>query len=296
MTGAEVGSVARLWRFPVKSMGGEPLEKVELGRSGLVGDRAYALIETGSGKVVSAKNVKSFPGLLQCRAAFVEPPVPGRDLPPVRIRLSDGATVTSGTREADRALSAHFGRDVTLARSAPDDFTIDQYHPDIEGADPAGHRDTTVESKLGAASFSAAGVASPVAAGAFFDLFPLSVVTTGTLERLQELHPQSRFDPRRFRMNAIVETRQAGFPENAWVGRELAIGDTARIKVAKPDTRCVMTTLAQDDMPDDPDILRALTQHNMLEVRPGKRFPCAGVYAVVMTPGTLRAGDRVTLV
>ena len=295
-TSAAAGSVARLWRFPVKSMRGEPLETVELGKGGLVGDRAYALVETDSGKVVSAKSVKSYPGILDCRAAFVEAPVPGRALPPVRIILPTGRSVTSGTHDADRALSAHFGRDVTIARSAPDDFTIDQYHPDIEGADPAGHRDATVASKLGSAYFAAAGRPSPVAVGAFFDLFPLSVVTTATLDRLQEIRPESRFDPRRFRMNVIADTEQKGFPENAWVGRELAIGDTARIKVAAPDARCVMTTLAQDGLPNDPEILRTLTQHNRLTLGPGRRLPCAGVYAVVTAPGTLRAGDRVTLV
>ncbi len=294
-TSTTVGSVAGLWRFPVKSMRGERLDKAVLGAGGLLGDRAYALVETDSGKVVSAKSVKSYPRLLDCGAAFVEPPEPGRGLPPVRITLPDGTSVTSGTREAERALSAHFGRDVTIAASAPSDFTIDHYYPDIEGADPAGHRDTTRESKLGSAFFAATGRPSPVAAGAFFDLFPLSVMTTATLDRLQELRPGSRFDMRRFRMNVIAATREAGFPENAWVGRELAIGDAARIQVTKPDTRCVMTTLAQGDLPDDPDILRTLTEHNRLPLGSG-RYPCAGVYAVVVAPGTLRAGDRVTLV
>jgi hypothetical protein len=45
----------------------------------------------------------------------------------------------------------YFKRNVTLGRAAPDDFTIDQYHPDVEGADPGGNRDTVVAQKLGAA-------------------------------------------------------------------------------------------------------------------------------------------------
>ena len=48
---------------------------------------------------------------------------------------------------------------------------------------------------------------SPVPAGSFFDLFPLSVLTTSTIARLTELQPQSRFDQRRFRMNVIVDAR-----------------------------------------------------------------------------------------
>src|SRR5712692_4700908 len=170
-TTAIVGSVAALWRFPVKSMKGERLAKAELTEAGFVGDRAYALIDADTGKVVSAKSVRLFPDLLACRAGFVEPPQAGREVPPVRIDLPDGTTVTSDSSDADRALSAYFRRDVKLARAAPDDFTIDQYHPNVEDLDPAGHRDTVVEQKLGSAFFAEVGLPSPVAVGAFFDLF-----------------------------------------------------------------------------------------------------------------------------
>jgi len=75
----------------------------------------------GTGKVVSAKSVRLSPGVLNCRASFVEPPQPGREIPPVRITLPDGQAVTSGSGDADRALSAHFGRKVRLVRAAPED-------------------------------------------------------------------------------------------------------------------------------------------------------------------------------
>jgi len=276
-------------------MGGEQLERGPVAEGGLVGDRAYALIEADTGKVVSAKSVQLFPNLLNCRAAFVEPPEATRELPPVRITLPNGTVVNSDSSEVDRVLSAHFGRDVSLARVAPDDFTIDQYHPDIENVDPAGHRDTFVEQKLGSAFFAEAGLASPVSVGSFFDLFPVSVLTTSTLDQLRELRPQSRFDQRRFRMNVIVSTKEAGFLENDWVGRGLAIGDAVRLRVAMPDPRCVMTTLAQHDLPKDADILRTLTLRNRVPVGTAGQFPCAGVYAVVEAPGTMRVGDRVAV-
>jgi len=290
-----VGSVAELWRFPVKSMKGERLERAQLTEAGLVGDRAYALIDADTGKVVSAKSVKLFPDLLACRAAFTEPPQAGREVPPVRIDLPDGTSVTSDSKDVDRALSAHFRRDVKLVRAAPDDFTIDQYHPDLEDLDPAGHRDTIVEQKLGSAFFAEVGLPSPVAVGSFFDLFPLSVMTTSTLAQLNELRPQSRFEQRRFRMNVIVDTKEAGFVENDWVGRGLAIGNAVRVNVALPDPRCVMTTLAQDELPRDNDILRTLTRHNRIQVGNAGQFPCAGVYAVIEAPGTVQTGDRVTV-
>jgi len=295
-TPTEVGSVAGLWRFPVKSMQGEPIAQAELGPQGIVGDRAYALIDDETGKVVSAKSVRLFPRLLGCSATFVEPPGAGSDLPAVRIELANGAAVVSDRSDADRLLSAFFGRGVTLARTAPDDFTIDQYHPDVENVDPAGRRDTVVEQKLGAALFAEIGLASPVPAGAFFDLFPLSLLTTSTLARLSELRPESRFDERRFRMNTIVATAAPGFPENDWIGRALEIGDGVRIRVAMPDPRCVMTTLAQGDLPHDTEVVRTLVRHNRLQVGATGAYPCAGVYTVVEKPGTLRLGAAVTLV
>jgi uncharacterized protein YcbX len=294
-TSGIVGAVAGLWRFPVKSMRGERLEQAELTQGGLVGDRAYALIDSNTGKVVSAKSVRLFPDLFGCRADFVEPPRAGGELPPVWITLPDGTSVTSDSSDVDRVLSAYFRRDVTLARAAPDDFTIDQYHPDVEDLDPAGYRDTVVEQKLGSAFFAQAGLASPVPDGSFLDLFPVSVLTTSTLEQLSELQPQSRFDQRRFRMNVIVGTEEAGFVENDWIGHELAIGDAVRLNVALPDPRCVMTTLAQEELPKDTDVLRTLTRHNRVQVGGAGLFPCAGVYAVVEAPGTIRTGDRVAL-
>ena len=56
-----------------------------------------------------------------------------------------------------------------------------------------------------------------------------------------------------------------------------------------------MTTLAQEDLPKDNDILRTLAQHNRLDVA-GGLWPCAGVYAVVEVAGTTEQGDRVALV
>ena len=243
------GRVAALWRFPVKSMLGERLGAADVTAGGLAGDRAYALIDGATGRVVSAKRVREFPDLFACRAAFVEEPRPGGRIPPVRITLPDGSSVTSGAGEADAALSRWFGREVHLAAAAPAD--------------------------------------------AFFDLFPMSVLTTSTLDELARLRPQSCFDERRFRMNVVVRTDVPGFAENGWVGRILEVGDDVRLGVAMPDPRCVMTTLAQEDLPRDSAILRTLSRHNRLAVADEGPLPCCGVYAVVETAGAIRTGDPV---
>ena len=290
-----VGSIRALWRFPVKSMLGEELDAVDVSEGGIIGDRAYALRDTETGKVASAKHPKLWPNLFGCRAAFVEPPHAGDELPPVRIELADGTSVTSDAADVDAVLSRFFGRDVQLARAAQNGYTIDQYHPDEENYDPEGHRDEVVEVGLGAAFFNERGLPSAVPEGSFFDLYPFSVLTTSTLEQLGELEPQSRFDVRRFRMNVIVDTSGRGFVENGWVGHTLAIGDHVRLGVSLPDPRCVMPSLAQEELPRDPRILKALAQHNRIEVA-GMLYPCAGVYAVAEVTGTVRKGDRISLV
>src|SRR5271166_915483 len=293
--GEVVGTVAELWRFPVKSMRGEQLPEVEVTERGVLGDRAYALIDTDTGRVVSAKSVKLFPGLLNCKAEFVEPPGKDGEAPAVLISLPDGRAVRSDADNVDLALSAYFRRHVSLRRSAPEDFTIDQYHPDVDGADPAGNRDAVVPQKLGSALFASLGMESPVPVGSFLDVFPMSVLTSSTLTRLSELQPTTRFDVRRFRMNVILRTARSGFVENDWVGHTLALGDGAQLSVALLDPRCVMTTLAQDDLPQDTDVLRTLVHHNRVQLGELGQFPCAGVYAVVAAPGAIRIGDRVML-
>ena len=290
-----VGTIRALWRYPVKSMVGEELDAVDLAEGGVVGDRAYALRDRETGKIASAKHPKLWPNLLACRAAFVDATRPNDDLPPVRIELADGSAVLSDAPDVDAVLSRFFGRDVELAHAAQNGFTIDQYHPDEENYDPGGHRDEVVEARLGAAFFNEQGLPSAVAEDSFFDLFPLSVLTTSSLDQLGELEPQSHFDTRRFRMNVIVETPARGFVENEWLDRRLAIGDDVQIRVTLPDPRCVMPSLAQEDLPKDPRILKALVQHNRIDVA-GTLYPCAGVYAVAEATGVMRKDDSVSLV
>src|SRR5262249_15876488 len=157
-------------------------------------DRAYALIEVETGKVVSAKNPKLGPAMLGCRAEFAEPPRASEKPPPVRIMLPDGTSSTSDAPNVDGMLSGYLGREVRVARAPPQAFRMDEYYPDIEGLDPEGHRDTVTETKLGSALFAAAGLPSAVPVGAFFDDFPVSVMTMSTLDQLNELRPESRFD------------------------------------------------------------------------------------------------------
>src|SRR5713226_3666686 len=108
----ELGSVVSLWRYPVKSMMGEELNAAEVTERGLLGDRAYALLDSSTGKVVSAKNPRKWPKLFDFRAAFVEPPRTGEKIPPIRIALPNGTILTSEQRDLNQVLTNALGRAV----------------------------------------------------------------------------------------------------------------------------------------------------------------------------------------
>ena len=266
-----VGSVASLWQYPVKSMMGEELNATEVTERGLFGDRAYALVDSSDGKAATAKNPRKWPRLFDYSATFLKPARPVAKVPPVRIVLPDGTTVTSDQRDLNQILSKALNREVTLRAAEHGSVDAEEYWPDMEGLD---HRDTVTDFTL--------------PEGTFFDCASVHLLTTATLDRLRELYPQGRFEVRRFRPNIVVQLapEEKGFPENAWVGHTLAIGDEVSLSITGPCGRCVMTTLAQGDLTRDPGILRTVAQHNQVNV---------GVYAAVARGGTLRRGDPVRI-
>jgi len=126
----------------------------------------------------------------------------------------------------------------------------------------------------------------PLPQGTFFDCATVHLLTTATLDTLRSLYPAGRFEPRRFRPNVIIATPPeiTGFAESAWVGKTVSLGSQVQLKITGPCPRCVMTTLAQDDLPRDPLVLKTAARHNHAHV---------GVYASVTKGGVIRRGDAV---
>ena len=278
------GSVRSLWRYPVKSMAGEEPDAIEVTAYGLLGDRAYALIDGADGKVASAKNPRKWPQLLEFGAAFSESPRCGAALPAVRITLPDGTAVSSEQPDIDATLSRALGRPVHLQAAEPGPGDVarptlanawtaraEEYWPDMEGLD---FRDTVTDFDL--------------PQGTFFDAAVLHVLTTATLARLGELYPAGQMAVRRFRPNIVIDTaeRAAGFVENDWVGRTVHLGEQVQLAISEPCPRCVMITLPQGGLAKDSGILRSAAQHNKTHV---------GVYASVLRGGQLRPGDHITV-
>src|SRR5438128_1840374 len=228
----EVGSVVSLWQYPVKSMMGEELNASEVTERGLLGDRAYALVDDSDGKIATAKNPRKWPNLFDFRAAFIEPPRSSANLPPVRITLPDGTITTSQQSDLHQILSKALNRKVTFngtGRGQVGPANAEEYWPDIEGLN---HRDTVTDFGL--------------PEGTFFDCATVHLLTTATLDRLRALYPQGRFEVRRFRPNIVVETAagEKDFVENAWIGQMLAIGDAVRLSITSP-----CPPLRDDDAP-----------------------------------------------
>ena len=283
-----VGRVVSLRRYPVKSMQGEEITSAAISERGVLGDRAFAIMDRATGHIASAKHPRKWARLVQCRAAFVEPPRPGAPLPSISITLPDGAVISSADVDVDRVLSRVLGRDVTLLATAPARPTREANRAPVDGAVD---QELIREEEMGQA-------APP---GTFFDYAPLHLLATTTLARLQELYPDGRFEVARFRPNIVVAPSddEQDFVENRWLGRRLVIGAGVKLDLIDPCPRCVITTLAQGDLPRDPGILRTIAQHNAaasVTMAPGAVLSAvAGAYARVLQLGVLQRGDPVWL-
>ena len=266
------GTVVSVWRYPVKSMLGEELNASYVTERGLVGDRAYALLDEETGKVASAKNPRKWEKLFDFRSVFIDPPQVAENIPHIRITLPDGTQVfSSQDKDIDYTLSKALGRDVRLMKANLDKPSYEEYWPDIEGL---AQREKVTDEAMPPRTF--------------FDIAVIHLLTTSTINRLRGLYPEGRFEVRRFRPNIVVESAsgEKDFIENSWIGKKITIGEDIVLRVMGPCTRCVMITLPQGDLPRDSGILRTVAKYNRVNV---------GVYASVLRSGTIHRGDLVRL-
>ena len=272
-------TVSTVWRYAVKSMMGEELNSSAITNLGILGDRAFALVDAETGQVVSAKNPKKWPDFFAYRAAYVEPPKAGK-LPAVWITLPSGQVVRSDQPGLDEALSQALSRPVNFRTSAPEAPVLEEFCPDNAGQD-----NEVIK----------AAMAGDAPAGTFFDYSTLHLLTTSTIDHLRGLYPQGRFEVRRFRPNLVIDTAGLeGFVENDWVGKTIRIGESVRLQITDPCPRCVMPTLAQGDLPKDTGIFSKGIAANRVHVPfADKALPSVGVYARVVATGVVKRGDAV---
>jgi uncharacterized protein YcbX len=178
----------------------------------------------------------------------------------VAITLPDGRAFDDADEALDLALSAYVGQPVHLAHAKDEEQA--QFEAPVEFSD-----DT-----------------SPLARwqsrpGTFNDGHPVHVLTTAALRAASALHPDGAWDVRRFRPNLLIDVDGDGFVEDGWTS--ISVGDV-ELDVYKRATRCAMTSRSQPGLVDDLGVPRALARNRNAKL---------GVYARVVTGGTVRPGD-----
>jgi len=294
---AQVATVTELWRFPVKSMGGNRVDEVGIDRRGVHADRLWAVRDVENGITASARKI---PALLGFSARYVTEPGPDAgpgNAPEVMITFPDGSECSSADPGVHGRIAEVVGRDVRLvalppradtsqhrlsARQSMANFSADEVRRDFGLDESEALPDTSVfttKQLLTVARF-----ATPP--GTFVDLGPVHLMSSTSLASLSP-DGDAPYDVRRFRPNVLVHVKHpdSDFPEAAWVGADVEIGSAA-MRVTIPTIRCVVPTRPQPDLPLDRQLTRQLATRT-------DRF--LGVYADVTRAGVLRVGDVVSV-
>lgn len=295
-----IGRVRELLRYPVKSMAGESIAASEVAPGlGLTGDRAWALRDLAAGEIRGAKKI---PGLLDCRARYLEEPE-GEASAVVEIDLGEPGRFRSDDPEVSARIGQRVGRDVRLCPRVP---ARESEH--YRRAVPISDMETEIregsallpEEPLPALGEIPADLSivtefvSPP--GTYFDFFDLHLLSERSLASFAARTPDSLIDKARFRPNLLVELdsdagAEGDWPELALVGHTLTIGE-AELEVVMPMMRCVMTTHAQaaqethPSLPKDPSIMRTLVRECGMNL---------GVGVQVRRRGRIRVGDEIRI-
>lgn len=278
---ADPGRVTQIWRYPVKSFVGGTVEEATLSELGIVGDRHWAIRDHVRGGIRGAKKIGD---LMQFSA---EPLGDGSHH--VRIVFPDGSVVTTRDGDIDARLSDALGQSVSI-EALPDDGNIDHF---VRGAADSDDvmaelrgifgRDET-EPLPNFASFPPEVATFESPPGTHHDCWPLMIMTTQALAALAAAVPGSNMDVLRFRPSMVIDTGgEPGHPEFSWTGRRARIGG-AEVEFLDPCPRCVMVTRkVNDEINED----RAVLRHVVRDLN-----QCVGVYARVVSTGTVRVGDQ----
>lgn len=253
-------AVQELWRHPVKSMQGEQVDTVKVVGDGVAGDRAWGVIDTQTGKVLTGRRE---PRLLLASARIDDSGAGGRGAPV--ITLPGGTTIEGVGAHADAALSAWLDAAVRLLAA--------------EDSPPA-----PADMFADATDDTSAVLSWMMPAGRYVDVFPLLLMTTASLRAGAAHYPAGNWHPRRFRPNVLIDVPGDDWLEDGWQGRVVGVGRDTRLTVARPASRCTMITRPQPGLARDLDMFRTLAKQH------GATF---GMWAGVKSPGTVRVGDTV---
>lgn len=285
-----LGEVIELWRYPVKSLGGERIPEASLVIGGLAGDRQWSVRER------QIRSAKQWPGLLRLRARYLREPGAedyGTAVAPVEISSPDGSHCGSNEPRIDEWLSAQLRKSARLAPRQPP--AQREHYRRASAMSEADMRDE-IALQPGEAMPGYEGVPADLLAllaehatppGFHYDAFPLHLLTTDSLRFLRERSGLDT-DVRRFRPNLLVrpQVEAAALTEFDWIGRDLAVGE-AVLRIESRTIRCTMPSRAQPlfGLEEQKTMTRAIVDHVKREL---------GVNVRVLRPGKVREGDQVT--
>lgn len=282
---APIGKIGDMMRFPVKSLMGEMLDACDVTLEGLVGDRAFALVDVQTGKIASAKQPDLWRDLLKYGART------STTGGTVSISVSDdaGRLIGDSDKGFDAAISQLLGRDVKLIDVRPEGIELNRARPDevmIDGEDASVTQDILV-------------IAAAAPSGGFFDFAPLHVMASASLAAIAAAAPDATIVAQRYRPNLVIDNQPGEpFSENGWIGRRIRIGKSVELEFIAPTPRCAVPMLAQGKLIKSPEAVGAVNRLNKVEfalLGPGT-FPCLGAYAKVVTVGRIERGDEVAFV
>jgi uncharacterized protein YcbX len=290
-----IGQVAQLWRYPVKSLGGERLEHAEVGARGFLGDRLWAVRDLEHDITASARRL---PRLLTATARYPGPVLPDAgpgNVPEIEITFLDGTVMSSSDNALNAKLSELAGRDVKLTALPPVEDTslhrLNREHQTGALSTASLRADFGVTEGEKLPNFSMIPMADLLTLGRystppgmFVDLAPVHVMTTTSLATIGA-EVGDELDVRRFRPNVFValDDPDDELPEAHWVGAHLAIGEVV-LNVAMETVRCVVPSRAQPGLDVNRQITRAVA---------ARAQRCLGVYCDVERAGTVRVGDQI---
>jgi uncharacterized protein len=273
-----VGMISELWRYPIKTMQGEMLEEATVAKKGLIGDRPFALMDKKSGRIISAKNPIKWENVFKLSAKTIISEEDGNLLPKVSITFADGETIFTDDEDVNEILSEKIGKSVVLTTQVPENATVEKL--------------SLEEDELG--TIETPSRLEKLSPFDFFDGGRLHIVTTSSLNRLRSIYKGGDFEARRFRPNIVIDSDDTVYDtdsslsmEKNWEDLTLEIGDSVKLKVSKPTVRCIMTTLAQANIPKDNRILKTIDNEN---------DGFLGVYTQTLDPGAIKTGDLVWMV
>jgi len=273
--------VAQLWTYPVKSMVGSTVARIDLSSLGIVGDRHWAIRDLDNGGIRGAKKIGE---LMQFTAS--------QQGGHVTITCPNGDITSSSHSDVNEKLSHALGRNVAL-ESLPADNNLEHFRrgpgtssdPMTELRNIFGREEHEPLPNFAAFPPEVAEFESPP--GTHHDCWPLMVMTTSAMTAMQQALPDSNIDIKRFRPSIVIDSTEPGHPEFTWTGKAAQIG-TATVEFLDPCPRCIMITRRiNDDIPEDRAILRHVVRDLDQNV---------GVYARVITPGTISLNDTLSFI